>query len=82
MMERYWFGPPDAASAELDLDTLAELYLNIDGTLNGGRDQAMPRVLFGRKGSRQESLSPRAKRFEGRRSVCARIRAEHQPAPE
>jgi hypothetical protein len=50
-MERYWFGPPDAASAELDLDKLAELYLNIDGALDSSRDQAMPRVLFGRKGS-------------------------------
>jgi len=45
------FGAPDAAHTELDLDELYEAFVNIDGTLTKEGDTAIPRVIFGRKGS-------------------------------
>lgn len=45
------FGPPDAAHANLDLNEQYASYVNIDGTLTDDRNSAIPRVVFGRKGS-------------------------------
>jgi hypothetical protein len=50
-MPAHPFGAPDAATADLDLDQLWEQYVNIDGTLTPTREAAIPRVVFGRKGS-------------------------------
>jgi hypothetical protein len=45
------FGSPDAATADLNLEEQYEAFVNIDGTLTKERDAAIPRVLYGRKGS-------------------------------
>lgn len=45
------FGAPDAASADLDLDGQYAAFVNIDGTITKAGNRAIPRVIFGRKGS-------------------------------
>jgi hypothetical protein len=45
------FGPPDAATADLDIHQLREQFVNIDGTIDKSAVDAIPRVVFGRKGA-------------------------------
>jgi hypothetical protein len=45
------FGPPDAATADLDINQLREQFVNIDGTIDKSVVDAIPRVVFGRKGA-------------------------------
>ena len=45
------FGSPDAATADLDLEQQYQSFENIDGSLTGDWGAAIPRVVFGRKGS-------------------------------